>query len=78
MKNVAFALAVLAVAIVLLAITGWGISFVTGVELSPEITEPHAFWVRVLVGIMFLGLLNGCNTLWNFAVRAYWHARVHL
>lgn len=71
-QNLPFALLILFIAIVCLAIFGWGLSFLTGVNLAvtepTEYTDIRLFIARVLIGLITIGWLVGLSKLWDLFV----------
>ena len=70
--NLAFSLMVVFVAVVLLAIIGWGFSFVWASEITLEDATKYAdvklFIARAFIGICFIGMINGMYKLWDLFV----------
>jgi len=64
-ENLVFSVVVLIVAIVVLAIFGWCISFIVPFSASGDVSDVRMFGLRVLVGIVFIGLCSGINKLWD-------------
>ena len=68
-ENLVFSLIIVFVAIVLLAITGWGISFMWGIDVTNNdgspITDLQFFGLRVYLGLVLIGFVTGVHKLWD-------------
>ena len=64
-ENLVFSVLVLIIAIVSLAIFGWCISFIMPFSASGDVSDIKMFGLRVLIGVMWLGLINGAMRLWD-------------
>ena len=68
-ENLAFSLVVVFVAIVILAILGWGFSFVWANNLTLKESTGNddvaLFVARAVIGILFMGMMNGLYKLWD-------------
>ena len=71
-ENLAFSLIVVFVAIVLLAILGWGFSFVwaSNITLKESVgnNDIQLFFARAFIGVLFMGIINGIYKLWDLFV----------
>ena len=71
-QNLAFSLIVVFVAIVILAILGWGFSFMWASDVtlkdSVEGGDVAIFLARAFIGVCFMGMINGMYKLWDLFV----------
>ena len=72
LENLVFSLIAVFVAIVILAILGWGLSFVIAKDISLKESfsggDARLFFARVVIGTCFMGIVNGAMKLWDLFV----------
>ena len=68
-----FATFATAVLLIIIAAVGWALSFamLNGNQLNPEQTDFEVFLMRLFLGVIFIGLINGLYKLGDFFKAAY-------
>jgi len=70
-----FALSTIATLILLSILFGFGffMSFMYDIEVKSNIENPefNLFMVRLLIGVMFLGVMKGALSIWDFFIFSF-------
>ena len=66
-NNLIFSILVLFLAICALGAIGWGLTFALGmnVEFKSDASDFDIFMVRVMGGVLLMGVANGISKLWG-------------
>jgi len=69
LENLLFSLFIVFLAIVVLAISGWGITMLMDIELTLKDGQPYSdarvFLSRAVIGCFFLGMMTGISKLFD-------------